>query len=183
MVGRVSEMKWNAQLQERGPDYNLDFAARRGRSLPSPGMRRPWWTLRGLLTTRIPSGTRRCSGRQTSDAVAPLEPRNHAECGRRFPPSGLRWSVGEPRGALRKPILRNGLGEIGPPVFLADRLVLPPFPAICQRRPQVSRGWRAAIRKLPDGRRGSAVMAAYRGSCRDPERFALASDWEHLVGA
>ena len=21
-------MKWNAQLQERGPDYNLDFAAR-----------------------------------------------------------------------------------------------------------------------------------------------------------
>ena len=22
-------MKWNAQLQERGPDYNLDFAAQR----------------------------------------------------------------------------------------------------------------------------------------------------------
>src|SRR5262249_37875087 len=31
-----------------------------------------------------------------------------------------------------------------------------------------SSGWRAAIRKSPDGRRGSAVMATYRGSCRDP---------------
>jgi hypothetical protein len=102
-------------------------------------MRRPWWTLRGLLTTHIPSGTRRCSGRQTSDTVAPFEPRNRAECGRRFPPSGLRWSAGKPRGAPRKPILRNGLGEIGPPVFLAGIGWFCP-PAICQRRPQVSRG-------------------------------------------
>src|SRR5215467_5296214 len=36
--------------------------------------------------------------------------------------------------------------------------------------------WRAAIRKSPDGLRGSADNGAYGGSCRDPERFALASD-------
>jgi hypothetical protein len=79
MAGRVSETKWNAQLQETGPGYNLDFAAQR-------------WT---LVTITRNAATLVDIERHSNNAhpqryktvlwsanlrpVAPLEPPNRAE--------------------------------------------------------------------------------------------------------
>ena len=71
----------NAQLQERGPDYNLDFAAQRWTLVTVAGDAATLVEINnGLLKARIPSGTRRCSG--------PLSPLRIAAASSSITPSG-----------------------------------------------------------------------------------------------